>query len=103
MANRLIGAKGEASLHEWIPGIGFAYNPNDNLTVFAGVHRGFAPPRTEDLISNAGGAVDVDSEKSTNYELVQWQVMLRYRKAKPRFQVWSSADSMTLTMVCSVD
>ena len=67
--NRLTPAKGEASLHEWIPGIGFAYNPNDNLTVFAGVHRGFAPPRTEDLISNAGGAVDVDSEKSTNYEL----------------------------------
>ncbi|MCF8186691.1 MAG: TonB-dependent receptor [Sulfuritalea sp.] len=67
--NRLTGAKGEASLHEWIPGIGFAYNPNDNLTVFAGVHRGFAPPRTEDLISGTGGAVDVDSEKSTNYEL----------------------------------
>ncbi len=62
-------AKGESALHEWIPGIGFAYNPNDSLTVFAGVHRGFAPPRTEDLINGAGGSVDVDSEKSTNYEL----------------------------------
>lgn len=67
--NRLTGANGEASLHEWIPGIGFAYNPNDNLTVFAGVHQGFAPPRTEDLITNAGGSVEVDAEKSTNYEL----------------------------------
>jgi len=67
--NRLTGVKGDASLHEWIPGIGFAYNPNNKLTVFAGVHRGFAPPRTEDLISNAGGAVDVDSENSVNYEL----------------------------------
>ncbi|WP_305328287.1 TonB-dependent receptor domain-containing protein [Methylotenera sp.] len=68
--NRLTGAKGEASLHEWIPGIGFAYNPNDNLTVFAGVHEGFAPPRTEDLISNTtGGVLEVSAEKSTNYEL----------------------------------
>jgi len=67
--NRLTGAHGEASLHEWIPGIGFAYNPNDNLTVFAGVHRGFAPPRAEDLITNAGGSVEVDAEKSTNYEV----------------------------------
>lgn len=67
--NRLTGANGEASLHEWIPGIGFAYNPTDHLTVFAGVHRGFAPPRTEDLITNAGGSVEVDAEKSTNYEL----------------------------------
>lgn len=61
--------KGESSLHEWIPGLAVAYTPNDSLTVFAGVHRGFAPPRTEDLIGPTGGAVDVDSEKSTNYEL----------------------------------
>ena len=67
--NRLTGDNGEASLHEWIPGIAFAYTPNHNLTVFAGVHEGFAPPRTEDLISNTGGTVDVDAEKSTNYEL----------------------------------
>ena len=67
--NRLTGDSGEANLHEWIPGIAVAYNPHDNLTVFAGVHEGFAPPRTEDLITNAGGAVDVDAEKSTNWEL----------------------------------
>jgi Fe(3+) dicitrate transport protein len=67
--NRLTGASGDNTLHEWIPGIAVAYNPHEHLTVFAGVHEGFAPPRTEDLISNAGGAVDVDSEKSTNWEL----------------------------------
>lgn len=67
--DRLTAANGKANLHEWIPSLGLAYNPHQNLTVFAGVHRGFAPPRTEDLISNAGGSVDVDAEKSTNWEL----------------------------------
>lgn len=66
--NRLNGAKGDATLHEWVPGISFAYTPNEQYTIFAGVHEGFAPPRTEDLISNTGGSVDVDPEKSTNYE-----------------------------------
>ena len=61
--------KGDDTLDEWIPGIAVAYNPHESLTVFAGVHEGFAPPRTEDLISTAGGSVDVDAEKSTNWEL----------------------------------
>lgn len=68
-SNRLTGAKGEANLHEWIPGISMAYTPNDQYTFFAGVHEGFAPPRTEDLIGATGGSIDVDAEKSTNYEL----------------------------------
>jgi Fe(3+) dicitrate transport protein len=67
--NRLTGASGESTIHVWIPGLAVAYNPNANLTVFAGVHEGFAPPRTEDLISNTGGSIDVDAEKSTNWEL----------------------------------
>lgn len=67
--NRLTDASGEATLHEWIPGIALAYNPHERLTVFAGVHEGFAPPRTEDLITNTGGSVEVDAEKSTNWEL----------------------------------
>jgi Fe(3+) dicitrate transport protein len=34
------------------------------------VHRGFAPPRTEDIINNAtGGTVGLDSELSWNYEV----------------------------------
>ena len=67
--NRLVNASGDATLDEWIPGIAVAYNPHESLTVFAGVHEGFAPPRTEDLISNTGGSVEVDAEKSTNWEL----------------------------------
>lgn len=67
--NRLTGANGDDTLDEWIPGLAVAYNPHANLTVFAGVHEGFAPPRTEDLISNTGGSVEVNAEKSTNWEL----------------------------------
>jgi Fe(3+) dicitrate transport protein len=34
------------------------------------VHRGFAPPRTEDIINNAtGGSIDLDPELSWNYEI----------------------------------
>jgi Fe(3+) dicitrate transport protein len=39
------------------------------MTLFAGVHEGFAPPRAEDLIGNTGGSVDVDAEHSRNIEL----------------------------------
>jgi Fe(3+) dicitrate transport protein len=33
------------------------------------VHRGFAPPRVEDIITAAGGSVDLDPELSWNYEI----------------------------------
>jgi Fe(3+) dicitrate transport protein len=33
------------------------------------VHRGFAPPRPEDVIDNSGGVVDLDAELSWNWEL----------------------------------
>jgi Fe(3+) dicitrate transport protein len=67
--NRLNGTTGKTALTEVIPGLGITYNMFGNITVFAGVHRGFAPPRTEDIISNNGGVVDLESEKSWNYEL----------------------------------
>ena len=35
-----------------IPGIGFNYNFNDDYSIFAGVHRGYAPPRIKDAITN---------------------------------------------------
>lgn len=43
--------------------------PDDRLTLFAGVHRGFSPPRTEDILDNSGQTVDIDTESSWNYEL----------------------------------
>ena len=70
LGNSGAGVSGKTDLTEVIPGIGATYNPARNLTLFAGVHRGFAPPRTEDIISNTtGGVVDIDAEKSVNFEL----------------------------------
>jgi Fe(3+) dicitrate transport protein len=67
--NRLAGVTGSTDLIEVIPGVGAAYSPGGWLTVFAGAHRGFAPPRTEDIINNStGGVVDLDPERSWNYE-----------------------------------
>lgn len=70
LANGGAGVTGRTELTEVVPGIGVSYHPASRLTVFAGVHRGFAPPRTEDIINNAtGGSVDLDSELSWNYEV----------------------------------
>ena len=44
----------------WLPGIGANYKWNNNVSVFAGVHKGFAPP------TNRTGQ---DAESSINYEL----------------------------------
>jgi Fe(3+) dicitrate transport protein len=67
--NKLNGAHGKNILHAWVPGVSVGYTPNDQITYFAGVHKGFAPPRTEDLITNDGGAIDVNAENSTNHEI----------------------------------
>lgn len=62
--------EGRTSLTKLIPGLGATYQLGDATTLFAGVHRGFAPPRTEDLIDNSTGAVvDLDAELSWNYEV----------------------------------
>ncbi len=67
--NRLVNASGKADITEVIPGFGISFNAFKNSTFFAGVHRGFSPPRNEDLISNTGGVVELDAEKSWNYEV----------------------------------
>lgn len=68
--NRLLGVSGKTQLTQVVPGLGASYSPSEKLTVFAGAHRGFAPPRTEDLINNTtGGSIDLDSELSWNYEV----------------------------------
>ena len=67
--NRLAGVSGRTNFTEWIPGLGLSYTAAPGLAVFAGVHRGFAPPRVEDIINNTtGGVVELDSELSWNYE-----------------------------------
>ena len=62
-------AFGSTTVSEVIPGIGVAYSGLPRTTIFAGVHRGFSPPRAEDIISNSGGVVELDSELSWNYEI----------------------------------
>jgi Fe(3+) dicitrate transport protein len=66
--NNNAGVFGETTLTQAIPGVGVSYQASKAVTVFAGVHRGFAPPRTEDIISNSGGFVELDPELSWNYE-----------------------------------
>jgi Fe(3+) dicitrate transport protein len=69
LANAGAGVTGASELTRLVPGVGVSHASGDALTWFAGVHRGFAPPRTEDVISNSGGAIDLDPELSWNYEL----------------------------------
>jgi Fe(3+) dicitrate transport protein len=68
LANAGTGVTGETDLTRIIPGIGVSHTTGEQITVFGGVHRGFAPPRTEDIISNTGGVIDLDPELSWNYE-----------------------------------
>ncbi|HSW48972.1 MAG TPA: TonB-dependent receptor [Bryobacteraceae bacterium] len=64
------GVSGATAFTKLIPGIGLSYSRGDRVTVFSGVHRGFAPPRVEDVINNSTGAsIELDSESSWNFEL----------------------------------
>ena len=70
LANAGAGISGRTDLTQVILGLGLSYNPTPKLTIFAGAHRGFAPPRTEDIINNTtGGSIELDPELSWNYEL----------------------------------
>lgn len=66
--NRLNGQSTETSVNAFTPGIGATWNPMQTLTVFTSLHKGFAPPRVEDLIGGTGTVTDVDYEKSLNFE-----------------------------------
>jgi Fe(3+) dicitrate transport protein len=46
----------------WIPGVGANYQVTDHSTVFAGVHRGFAPP-------GPGASPETNPEESVNFEV----------------------------------
>jgi Fe(3+) dicitrate transport protein len=70
LANAGRGVFGNTSLTQVIPGAGFSYSRGDRITVFSGVHRGFAPPRVEDVINNnTGASIELDPELSWNFEL----------------------------------
>lgn len=67
------GNSGTDDLFQVIPSLGGTYQLLEQTTLFAGVHRGFAPPRVEDQISTSQGPsatyTNVGAEKSWNYEL----------------------------------
>jgi len=58
---------------ELLPGFGIAWNGIQNTTVFAGVHKGFAPPRPDrDIDANGPDTAIVSKtkpEQSTNWEI----------------------------------
>ncbi len=66
--NRLLARSGRTSTAEFVPGLGVSWGPTADRTLFAGIHRGFAPARAEDIISNTGGIVELEPERSWNYE-----------------------------------
>ncbi|WP_310476608.1 TonB-dependent receptor domain-containing protein [Sandarakinorhabdus sp.] len=60
--------RNNASLDKLLPGIGATLTITPDVVLYGGVHRGFAPPRVEDIITSAGGSVDLDAEQSWNWE-----------------------------------
>ncbi|MFZ5629962.1 MAG: TonB-dependent receptor family protein [Spirochaetota bacterium] len=63
------GVQGNTNMTEVIPGVGLNYNPFERTTFFAGVHKGFSPPRVEDILNNTTGlSVELSPERSVNYE-----------------------------------
>jgi Fe(3+) dicitrate transport protein len=69
IANRGAGVTGRTDVTQVVPGVGVAYRAGEAATLFAGIHRGFAPPRVEDVISNSGGVIELDPELSWNAEV----------------------------------
>jgi Fe(3+) dicitrate transport protein len=52
-----------------IPGMGATWQATSDVTVYGGVHRGFAPPRVKDAITPDGVPLELDAELSWNYEV----------------------------------
>ena len=67
--NRLNGDEGDDQIDQLIPSLGLSYDLSERYTGYASIHQGFAPPRTEDIISGTGVSVDVDAEESVNMEV----------------------------------
>lgn len=100
LANGGAGVFGRTALTQAIPGIGAAFNPSSGVTIFAGVHRGFAPPRVEDVINNSTGtSVDLDSELSWNYEA---GLRARVRRAMTLEATWFRMDFSNQIVPASV-
>ncbi len=58
-----------SAVQQLIPGLGINWNLTATTTVFAGIHRGFAPPRIKDAINGSGAVQALDAELSWNTEI----------------------------------
>jgi Fe(3+) dicitrate transport protein len=66
---------------EVLPGFGVAWNGIANTTVFAGVHKGFSPPRPDrDLRVN--GINDAQVDKTAPETSINWEIGLRSKYYK---------------------
>ncbi len=64
-----VDRRGANDVSVFIPGLGLTFQPAKRLTIFTGIHRGFAPPRVKDAVASSGLAVQLDAELSWNYEV----------------------------------
>lgn len=67
------GFKKTSNQTVWLPGLGATWNGIANTTVFAGIHKGFAPPRPSrdinfDDLAGLDAISSTDAEESTNME-----------------------------------
>jgi Fe(3+) dicitrate transport protein len=70
LLNRQItSTKKSDAITEIIPGFGITYDLSSSSELFAGIHRGFGPPRVKDAINNSGVSEELDAERSWNTEL----------------------------------
>jgi len=61
--------RGDSFAWGLIPALGISYDPHPIVRIYAGVHRGFAPPRTKDAVTPSGQDLRLDAELSWNWEL----------------------------------
>lgn len=59
----------ESENSQIIPGIGISYFLSNKYSLFAGLHRGYAPPRIKDAININAQVTQLDAELSWNSEL----------------------------------
>ncbi|MCS6914489.1 MAG: TonB-dependent receptor [Myxococcales bacterium] len=69
LVGRDVEQGGSAFSWALIPGLGISARVLEPLTLFGGVHRGYAPPRSRDAVSPTGQNLQLDPELSWNFEL----------------------------------
>lgn len=66
--NLINAAEGSTNLTKVLYSFSGSYAITQGLTAYTGVHKGFAPPSTADIVDNNGGVADVNAESSVNFE-----------------------------------